>query len=220
MGLTIGRMKKDEIVWMASHHCKHRHTYLAHQECYLKEHPDQERVGYFDIETSHLKADFGLMLCYSIKVAGKDEILSRSVTNREIRTCMDEKVVRKCVEDLSQFDRIVTYYGKGFDVKFVRTRAVSLGIEFPTFGSMIHDDVYFMIRNRFLLSRNRMENACRNLVGATEKTHMDPRRWIQALQGDAKAIAWIQDHCNRDVRDLERLHKKVVGFSRRQDCSL
>ena len=48
-----------------------RHNGLEHWTCYM-EAEGNEALGFFDIETSNLKADYGIMFGYCIKVAGKD----------------------------------------------------------------------------------------------------------------------------------------------------
>lgn len=216
----IGRLKKSEIVWLHSHRCKHFHTYLEHYQCYLEECPQRERIGFFDIEASNLDADWGIMLCYCIKEAGTDKIYERAITKRELHTCLDKNVVRQCIEDIKRFDRIVGFYSRKYDVPFVRTRAVVHNLPFFNFGEQIHEDLYFNVKYKFKLSRNRMENACRVLLGKTEKTHIDPAKWLAALRGDEKSIRWILDHCRRDVRDLEKLYNRINCFSRRQDTSI
>jgi len=220
MLVPVSRMKKSEIVWLANHYCQHKHTYLDHYNCYLKENPCKERIGFFDTENSSLNAEFGIMLCYCIKDGKTNKIHERSITKAELVKCLDKEVVASCVADLKKFDRIVTYFGKYYDFPFVRTRAVVHDIPFMNYGELIHDDIYFIIKNKFKMTRNRLENTCRLLVGSTEKTHIDPTRWIKAMQGDSKAIAWILDHCRRDVRDLQRLYDKVITFQRKTDTSI
>lgn len=216
----VGRLKKKEIVWLGRHRCRHGHTYLEHYSCYLKENPLNEKIGFFDIEASNLNANFGIMLCYCIKIGGKDKILERTITDKELRTCLDKEVVKQCIKDLEGFDRIVTYYGKRFDFPFVRTRAVHLDIPFFNYGEVIHEDLYFNIKYKFKLHSNRLENACRVLLGQTDKTHIDPNHWLKALQGDKKSLNYIIEHCRYDVRDLEKLYEKVFQFTRKTDTSI
>ena len=216
----VTRLKKKEIVWLNRHKCKHGHTYLSHYECYLKENPLSEKIGYFDIEASGLQANFGIMLCYCIKVGGKKKILERVITAEELRTCLDKKVVEQCVKDLEGFDRIVTFYGKRFDFPFLRTRAVHMDIPFFNYGELIHEDLYFNIRYKFKLHSNRLENACRVLLGKTDKTHLDPNYWLRALQGDKESLDYILQHCRYDVKDLEKLYGKVYQFTRKTDTSI
>jgi len=216
----VSKMVKQEIVWLGSHRCKCGHTYLEHYACYLKENPLKERIGFFDTENSSLVADFGIMLCYCIKELGTDKIYHRAITPKELRTCMDKEVARQCVKDLSQFSKIYTFYGTRYDFPFVRTRVVANGLPFFNYGELFHQDLWFLIRGKFKLSSNRLENACRILLGETNKTHINPTIWIKALQGDVKSINWIVDHCKRDVTDLEKLWEKVNQFQRETKTSI
>lgn len=217
----IGRLKKAEILWLSKHRCKHKHTFLEHYSCYLKEvESSSERLGFFDIEASGLQANFAIMLCYCIKEAGSDKIYQYSVTKKELDTCLDKNVVRRCIEDLSKFDKIITFYGSRFDFPFVRTRALVNNIDFPEYGQLFHNDLYYNIRYKFKLHSNRLENACRVLLGKTEKTHVDPNIWLKALRGSKKELDWILDHCQRDVRDLERLYDKVHIFKGKANTSI
>ena len=218
----VSRLKKSEIIWLSKHYCKHRSPYLIHYQCYLNENPKKQRVGYFDIETSNLRADFGILLCYAIKEAGENKILSGCITKKDLQSegCLDKNLVKKCVDDLNKFDRIITHYGTNFDLPFVRTRALFWNLEFPPYGRIYHHDTYYILRNRLCLSRNRLESSCQHILGKTRKTHIDPRRWILALQGDAAALAYILDHCKRDVRDLEELYNRIYHFTASQDKSI
>ena len=66
MSVPLHRLKKQELVWLATHRCRHRHLYIEHYNCYLKEHPDREKIGFLDIESSNLDGDYGIMLSYWI----------------------------------------------------------------------------------------------------------------------------------------------------------
>ena len=218
--VPIQRLKKTELVWLASHRCKHSHTYINHYDCYLEDNPNKERVGFLDIETHGFKSDKGIMLTYCIKEMGKNKIYSDYITKKDLSTHLDKRIVKNLVRDLANFDRIIGYYSSGFDVKFIRGRAVALGIDFPEYGTKIHNDLYYIIRGKFGLSRNSLENACRYLLGETQKTHFDFGIWFKAIQGDAKSIKMILDHNKKDVLDTEALWKKVVNFSARRDASI
>jgi len=202
---------------MANHRCPHRHTYIEHQDCYEG---IPQRIGFFDIETTAFDAGFGILLSYAIKGGGKDKIFSDAITLDDIRKSKagdeDLRLVKNCVRDLSQFDRIVTHYGNDyrFDVPFIRTRAVALGVPFPAYGTIKQEDTYTILKSKFKVGRNRLETACRVLLGETEKNHVDPKVWRAAGRGDAKALRYVLDHNKRDVRDLERLYEKIVPFTK------
>ena len=217
----VGRLKKKEIVWLANHKCLHYHTYLDHYTCFISENPLQQRMGVLDTENSALDAEWGIMLCYCIKVLGKKKIYQRQITKNELLSDKeDSEVVRSCIKDIKKFDRVITYYGTGYDLPFIRTRAMVNKIPFPFFGALHHTDVYYIVRGKFRLKRNRQENACRVLLGRTLKTHVNPKIWRKALQGNKKQLDWILDHCQRDVKDLELLYNKVMDFSKGGDTSI
>ena len=113
---------------------------------------------------------------------------------------------------MQTFDRIVTYYGTGFDLKFLRTRAVVHNLEFPEWGEVYHTDLYYLIRNKFGLPNNRLATACEVLLGKTNKTMWLWNHWTRAVQGNKKSLDYIYKHNEFDVIDLERLHNKVLGF--------
>jgi len=217
---NIARIKKSELIKMNNWRCKHGETGLSHYQCWLREHPDTERIGFLDIECSNLDADFGIVLTYCIKIKDEDKIYERTITPRDLRTCLDKRVIEQCVKDLKNFDRVITYYGSRFDIPFLRTRAISLGVPFPGFGELLHNDVYFAARGRLCMSSKRLDNVCRTLFGATEKTRIEPKYWIKALMGDKESLEYLSDHCRRDVIELERVYNALMGFTRKTDNSI
>lgn len=218
--VNIARLKKDEIVFLYNHHCKHGHRYLEHYGCYLIENPERKEIGFFDIETSNLKADFGIILSYSFLHDRTGLIHSDLVTAKDLRGLLDKRVVTNLVEDMKKYDLVVGYYSTKFDVPFARTRAKITGVEFPAFGEIQHKDVYYIVRNKFALSRNRQEIAARMLVGKTDKTYILPDQWLRALSGDRKALAYILDHNEKDVRDLQKLYHEVIPFVKNTTTSI
>jgi len=217
---ALHRLRKDELIWRATHRCAHHHTYLDHPECYRRDHPDQERVGFLDIETTGLDAGFGIVLCWAIKLAGQADILHDVITLRDIQRGKagdeDERIVRSCIKALGGLGRVITHYGGNFrfDLPFLRTRAVALKLPFPTYGMIKQEDTYAILRAKFKLPRNRLETACRVLFGETEKTHLDPVVWRRAGRGDKQALAYVLKHNLADVRDLERVYNAITSSTR------
>jgi len=213
--LPVDRLTKKEIVWLAKHQCKHKHNYLSHYGCF---HPPiaPERIGFFDIETSNLDANFGIMLSYAI-LDGTDGTITGSVISAgDIAKAKpgqeDRRITQLCIADLQRFDRIVGYYSKRFDVPYVRTRALIDHLPFPAWGSIIHTDLYDVIKRKFKLHSNRLENACRVLLGTTNKTHIDTTFWRGGVRGDSKSLKYIWDHNTADVVDLKALYDKTIEF--------
>jgi uncharacterized protein YprB with RNaseH-like and TPR domain len=218
----VSRLRKADIIWLAKHRCKHGHTYLEHYQCFVTEKPLTKRVGYIDIETTDFKADWGIMLCYVIESEeGKlyeNRIMVDDMRNKHI---MDYHVVKSCVEDMKNFDILIGYYHSNFDLPFIRTRAVTQKIKFPHYEEIKQKDVYYMIRNRFRLTSNRLENACKALLGKSDKTKMDRNVWRAAsVCGDERALDYILEHCRYDVSDVKKLYHKVIDYSKPMEKSI
>jgi uncharacterized protein YprB with RNaseH-like and TPR domain len=218
--INLARLKKDEIVKMYKGRCKHGHRYVEHPDCYVLETANEQRVGFFDIETSNLKADFGIILSYSILDNKTDKLLGNVITTDDLKTILDWRIVSQMIADLKEFDLIVGYYSTKFDLPFSRTRAQILRLPFPEYGEIQHKDVYYIVKNKFALSRSRQETAARMLVGKTEKTHILPEYWLRALSGDQKALNYIFEHNKRDVRDLKRLYRAVIPYVKNSTKSI
>lgn len=211
----VHRLKKDEIVWLNSHKCSHGHTYLSHYNCFITENPSKAKIGFIDIEASNLKANFGIILCYCIKVANEDKIYESCITKKEATQAEfpDKRLVQQLVTDIEQFDLLYGFYSTKFDLPFIRTRAISNGLAFPTFGSIKHKDIYYVVKNKFSLHSNRLEVACNELVGSSDKTHFDGNIWRTAVQGRKESLQYILEHCRADVCDLEKLTNKILEFA-------
>lgn len=222
MSAPIHRLTKTEITKLAKGKCQHKHTYLDHYNCYLKENPqDQERIGFFDIEATNLKADFGHMLTYCIKDGGSDKIYYDTITLADIKAGYEDKrLIQECIKDLNRFDKIVTFYGSNYDLPFVRARAMINKVEFPFFGSIKHRDLFFIIKSKFCLSRKSLENSCNQLLGKSNKTRFNPKVWRDAARGDKKSIEQILEHNKFDVLDTEELYNQTIDYVKVNNASI
>jgi len=223
MSAPIHKLKKDEIIKLSKGKCEaHGHNYLEHYNCYLKENPEKaERIGYFDIEASNLVADFGILLSWAIKDGLSDEVYYDVLTPQDVKKGYEDKrIVASCIEALKKFDRIVTYYGTGYDFPFLRARAAMVGVDFPHFGTLKHRDAYYIMKSKFKLSSRRLENACRCILGETAKTRIDSKHWRNGVRGDKEALKYILDHNVKDTTDLERLYLKIIDYGKTNNTSI
>jgi uncharacterized protein YprB with RNaseH-like and TPR domain len=212
MAIPQRYMRMDNLRWMNTHLCSHGHTYLEHFPCFLKEVDHVKKIGFFDIESSSLVADFGFCIGWYI-LDNDNHYYGRVVTPEEVHSDIpDKKIMEELVETMKSFDILYTYNGTRFDLPFVRTRCVSNNIRFPFYGAVKHKDVYFIIKNKFRLHRKSQEVAAEFLLGSTNKTHWMGKYWIKAVQGDPKALAYIDHHCRMDCKDLKRLTEKTLEF--------
>lgn len=170
------------------------------------------RVGFFDIETTNLDADFGNILTYCIKPLGVDKVIKQRISKKDIDGGREDyEIVNQCVNDVSQFEVLVGYYSTYFDIPYLRTRALFHEIPFPPYGSIFHIDDYFLAKRLFKMSRYRLE-AFSDFFSLTPKTIVSGKIWNKAKYGDDKSLEKILDHNVRDVKMLEEFHvKKIEG---------
>jgi uncharacterized protein YprB with RNaseH-like and TPR domain len=173
---------------------------------------EEGEEGFLDIETTNLRADFAFMLTYCIKIRG-GKVIQNKITREELLSGnFDKRLVGDLLNDLKNFKKIYTYYGSRFDVPFLRTRAMMHGYDFIPYGLLMHQDIYFLARSKFCLSRKRLDNVC-DMLGIEGKTHLDGKIWMLAAIGDEKSIDYIMDHNVADVEILERAFEKIRTFA-------
>ena len=216
-----GFKTKSHIVAISKQRCKHGRSYVEHFRCYEAEHPASadtftpERIGFIDIETSNLDADFGIILTWCIKDSHSNKIFENYITRDDIRSgTEDKRVVASLIEAMKKFTLLCGHYSTRFDIPYIRARALIHGLEFPPYGSIKHFDTYFLCRSKFKLSSRRLDNLARHLLGKSDKTRVDARYWRDGLRGDSKAIRYILDHNRKDVVMTEKLYNAIVKFKR------
>lgn len=202
--------------------CRHYHTYLEHRNCFFQENTG-ERIGFLDIEASDLRADWGFITCYVLRVGDTEYV--NAVTKSDIDKWgkdgkEDTRVLQSLMENLTNCDRIIGHFSSLYDIPFIRTRAVICGVEFPPYGVLTQNDTWRALRSKFKLSRNTLENGTRSLTGSTEKDHFTPSIMRGCVRGDKWAIDWSLSHCRKDVRDTQKLWTKVAPYVRKTPTSI
>jgi uncharacterized protein YprB with RNaseH-like and TPR domain len=171
-------------------------------------------IGFLDIETSNLKANAGPMLSWAMKVRGEKEPRYDIIRKEEmLDKSYDKRIVQSCIDNIREMDAIVTYYGSGFDVPFIRTRAIGMGLDFPKYGEIFHWDLYYQARSKLLTHRKSLD-AITAFFGIEGKTHLDMEVWFDARFGDKDALDYVLDHNLADVDILEKAFDKLEPYSK------
>ena len=185
---------------------------------FSREHEDAERklrVGYLDIECTHLKGNFGYILCWYIKAAGRNKFYKSVITKEEILNHeFDRRVVRELLEAMQGFDLLWTHYGSDwrFDLPYIRTRAYAHGLEdmLPAKGEKFIQDTFPIARKKLALHSNRLDSIADHFgIKNVQKTKLAPEKWRLAAVGDEDSLAYIDKHNKYDVIILERVHKAM-----------
>ncbi len=211
----MAKKSKSEIVKLLTKHCEHRQMYINHPNCLIKDGGFQEKVGYFDIESTGLKANFALVLSYAIKDSTSSKIYGRVITKEELYSDnLDKQLLTEMCADLRKFDRIITHYGGDykFDIPFIRTRCVHYGVDFPVHIEIYHTDTHNILKQKFKLSSNRLATACQFFEIAAKHHPLDGKVWIRSVQGKPSCLKYIWVHNVEDVMSTEALYKKIAGF--------
>jgi uncharacterized protein YprB with RNaseH-like and TPR domain len=180
------------------------------------QHPnDKAKVLLFDIECTHLKADFGTILCIGYKWLGKKKVYIPAITDYKgwkKHPWDDKKLVSDFKKILEEADMWVTYYGKGFDVPYLQAKCLEhdLGI----LPNCPHVDLYFTVKSNLALSRKSLDNVSKYLNLENKKTPVTGGAWKRAMCGDKKSIKYVIDHCDADVLILEEAYLKMRGLVR------
>lgn len=194
--------------------CVHRHSGIEHPSCYQKHicSIDGLSVGYLDIETSNLSADFGLIYSWAIKRRGESPVYYGNISKKDFKSFpYDRQVTQSLINAMQEFDVLYTYYGSRFDIPFIRTRALMNNLKFPLYKQIIHQDLYFAARSKLKLHSNRLASACEAL-GISGKTPIKNEYWLRATTGDMEAIDYIVKHNIADVAILEEFHNKIKPY--------
>lgn len=168
----------------------------------------------FDLETTNLSADFGVVLCGVIKPAdGTCKVFRADKLNPKWLTTRsnDKRVVQAIVQELSQYDIWIAHNGNRFDVPFLRTRLAKWGLEALPAKKLI--DPVFLARNKMKMSYNSLKSLAQ-FLGVDSKTEVSGDYWLQAaLDGNTRAMTYIVDHCVQDVLVLEKVVKSLKAYS-------
>ncbi len=200
--------------WLYTHGCKHRHRYSRHFGCFLKEFDIKERIGFLDIETSNLKANFGIVLCWCI--LDEDGTIYEDWLTRDdvLSGIEDKRCVHTCIETMRLFDRVVGHYSTYFDIPYLRTRAMIHELEFPKHGELYHTDVWRMAKSKLCLHSNRQDVIAESLYGKTVKTRISHPDWRKAMMGNENSMMEVLDHCEKDVADLKKNYQTLLPYCR------
>ena len=167
----------------------------------------------FDIETSSLYADTGILLCAVIKEY--DCCRPPAVIRADHFPCWKSNrsntkpVVKAVLRALEPFDIFVAHNGQYFDKTMLTSWAVEYGMQpYLRFAKFI--DPVMLARRHMRLSRRSLGNVLQFLGIPEEKTSILWRYWMQAtIEGNSRALDYIVHHCVMDVQVLEKAYDKM-----------
>lgn len=170
------------------------------------------RSACFDLETSSLNANFGIVLCGVIQSGEGDLTVFRGdeYESWESRRSDDSQLVADIVAALEGFDIVVAHNGLNFDLPYLRTRLARWGL--PPMKPLKLVDPVRVSRSKLRMSSNSLKSLL-DLFGLNQKTEVAGDLWMRAaLDGDREAMDYIVEHCVKDVEMLAELLDRVKGY--------
>jgi len=211
-------MLKKDLVKYTTGHCRHYHTYITHPNCWWEEQGRKPKVGYLDIETSNLDANYGIIITYCILDKDSDQIFKNIINIADVRKgVFDKNLCKQLIKDMLKFDILKGYWSTGFDIPFIRSRCLKWNLSFPIYKKINHKDIYYMVKRLLKLNRNSLEVATKFLK-IPGKNHVHGDQWMQALMCDGelqeKAMRYILQHNEKDVRITRKLDSRLAEFDK------
>lgn len=166
------------------------------------------RAASFDLETSNLNANFGIILCAVIKPFDGPCTILRGDSYRSWRKKRsdDSALCRDIRAELERYDIWIAHNGTNFDIPFLRTRLMRTGERLAQ--PKIVDPVK-LARRYLRLGYNSLEQVAAQF-GYYGKTKVEGRYWMEAvLDGSVEAMDYIVAHCVADVKLLEKVADKL-----------
>lgn len=161
----------------------------------------------FDLETSALEGDKGVILCAcskSSEVKGV-KIIRTDLTSKGWARGFrgdDQETCKQVVAELVKHDIIVAHNGSRFDVPFLRTRLLHWGM--PRLPDIKLVDPCSIAYRKLRLRSNSLGVILDHLGVKERKTPLDMSVWADAVQNGSKpAMDLIVEHCIMDVKVLD-----------------
>ena len=171
-------------------------------------------VGVLDIETSNFKADIGWMISWAIYYPHEERTVWDVIKKRHITNyTTDKQICKSLLKELDNVELLITYYGTGFDIPFIRTRCLDHGLDFPEYGRNRHRDCYYMAKGKVATHRKSLK-AISELLGIEGKTPVPIRTWRLAMLGHPESLEYVLEHNLADVEVTWKTYEALRKFAK------
>ena len=163
-------------------------------------------VGYFDIETTFSTQPIVLYAAIADQFGRVRQFRKGpDITN-------DRELVKAYCEALEEYDVIVSWNGKLFDIPILQSRLTFHGL--PILRPQMHVDLMYYATGQFnRLGRRSLQNVSEYFEVSNAKTPLKVRQWDGAMAGKEEEYEKIVEHCDADVlvtRDVFQVLKRHV----------
>lgn len=183
---------------------------------------DINTIGYLDIETSGLTADFDFMISWANCIrdvrTGTTKIeydfIEKSDFDYAYRKgdadLVDRKITESVLASMKKCDLLIGHWFIGkyrHDIPFIRSRCVINHVPgFPKHRRVRYGDTQKYGSLLYRLHNNGLDTIARMFDISIQKTKLDGKTWKNACMGIKKDVAYVVDHNIKDVKITHKVH--------------
>jgi len=167
------------------------------------------RAGYkLNISPENITKERAI-ICVSYKWLGEEEVYNLVWDKNQC----DKFLIENFIVVMNEADMMVAHNGDRFDLKWIKTRALYHGIK----GMLIDYkslDTLKLAKKKFNFNSNRLDYIAKYL-GFEGKIKTNIALWTDIVfKKDAQALKDMVTYCDEDVRQLENVYCKLVGWEK------
>lgn len=164
---------------------------------------------FLDIETTSRKGDTGQIT--AIGIIKNDKIEVKFADKPE-----DEKELLEWFKkELEDCEIIITWFGSGFDIPYILTRAVINNVDISKLIKIPSLDLCKFCKQNFSLAKYSLAEVARSL-GIPKNLEINWKDmlalYIKAANGDKNAREAIINHCKDDLQALKKIFEKLEPY--------
>jgi len=185
-------------------------------------------IGYLDIETSGLNADFDIMLSWANCIrdvnTNKTHIEFDFVEREDFdyaykkknADLVDRNITGTVLDSMEQCDLLIGHWFIGkhrHDIPFIRSRCVINQVKgFPHHKQIKYGDTQKWSSQLYRLHNFGLDTVARMFDLSVTKTRLDGKTWKNACMGIKKDIEYIVDHNIKDVKITHQVHRGIEEY--------
>jgi uncharacterized protein YprB with RNaseH-like and TPR domain/predicted RNA-binding Zn-ribbon protein involved in translation (DUF1610 family) len=179
------------------------------------------KILFLDIETSPNQAyvwglwkqniginqmiDSSRVMCWSAKWLGDKKIYYSGLNTDE-----HSVVIATMHALMEEADVIVTYNGDRFDIPTLKKEFLLHGFPPPAPSKSL--DLFKVVRKQFKFPSNKLDYICQELGIGSKTKHTGFQLWVDCMNGDENAWKTMERYNKQDVRLLELLYNRLLGW--------
>jgi DNA polymerase III epsilon subunit-like protein len=149
------------------------------------------------------------LLCFSAKWLFANEVISFRLTEEELQSRDDSRIVRELWNLLDRADIVIAHNAERFDVRKSNARFLKYELNLPSPYQVI--DTLKHAKKRFNFTSNKLDYIARYL-GVEGKMITPSGMWRQVEEGNYDMLIEMDKYCQQDVICLEQVYLKLRAY--------